>query len=293
MGAAGSLRKAPYVILPLDEPRTLARLIRHERGDRSMAQPVLLVERNGDTVTLVLNRPSVRNALNRALADAIATAARDLARDEQLRAVIVRGAPPAFSAGADLTERLALPPEERTAHTEAIAAAVEAVAELPVPTLAAVSGACLAGGAELALACDLRIADTTARFGFPEVRRGIFPGAGGIVRLPQLVGPGRAADLLFSGRIIDAEEAFRIGLVDQLCAPAELDRAVAEWLRELQLAAPGAVRAAKAALRRALTCDAVTLADIRALRRALDRSPEYEEGLRSFAEKRAPRWAQG
>jgi len=257
-----------------------------------MAEPVLLVQRTDDVATITLNRPAVRNAIDRALASALTTAARELARDVELRAVVLRGSPPAFCAGADLTERLALTPEERTAHTEAIAAAVEALADLPVPTIAAISGACLAGGAELALACDLRFADTTARFGFPEVRRGIFPGAGGMLRLPQLVGPSRAADLLFSGRVIDAEEALRIGLVDRVCPPDQLDNLVADWLRELRQAAPAAVRATKAALRRALTCDAVTLADIRALRRTLDASPEYDEGLRAFAEKRPPSWAQ-
>ncbi|MCX7623887.1 MAG: enoyl-CoA hydratase/isomerase family protein [Thermomicrobium sp.] len=258
-----------------------------------MNEPVLLVRRDGDVVTLTLNRPDVRNALDRELSRALAAAAKDLARDETLRALIVRGAPPAFCAGADLRERLGMTPEERAEHTEAIAAAVEAVAGIPVPTIAAISGACLAGGAELALACDLRFADTSARLGFPEVRRGIFPGAGGLLRLPQLIGPARAADLLLSGRIVDAEEAFRLGLVDRLCAPGELDERLREWLAELRQAAPAAVRATKAALRRALAGDAVTLADIRALRRALDRSPEYEEGLRAFAEKRPPRWAQG
>ena len=255
-----------------------------------MTHPVLLVSRDSSIVTLTLNRPSVRNALDFALARAIESATRELAQDETVRAVILRGAPPAFCAGADLTERLSLSPDERTLHTEAIAAAVEALADLPVPTVAVITGACLGGGAELALACDLRFADTTARIGFPEVRRGIFPGAGGIVRLPQLIGPGRAADVLFSGRTLDAHEAYQIGLVDRLCQPGQLDDALAAWLAELRHAAPGAVRAAKAALRRALTTDAVTLADIRSLRRTLDQSPEYEEGLRAFAERRSPRW---
>lgn len=255
-----------------------------------MTQPVLLVARDGSIVTLTLNRPAVRNALDLTLAHALESMARELARDQTLRAVVLRGAPPAFCAGADLRERLGLSPDERAAHTEAIAAAVEALADLPVPTVAAISGACLAGGAELALACDLRFADTTAQIGFPEVRRGIFPGAGGLLRLPLLIGPGRAADLLFSGRTLDAHEAHQIGLVDRLCQPEQLDDAIVEWLSELQQAAPGAVRAAKAALRRALTTDAVTLADIRSLRRLLDASPEYEEGLRAFAERRSPRW---
>lgn len=256
-----------------------------------MAEQVLRVQRDDAIVTLILDRPRVRNALDLELARALGTTARELARDPTLRAVVLRGSPPAFCAGADLAERLALTPDERSAHTEAIAEAVEAIADLPVPTLAVISGACLAGGAELALACDVRFADTTARFGFPEVRRGIFPGAGGVRRLPQLIGPGRAADLLFTGRTIDAPEAYRIGLIDRLSPPEDLDRLVADWLGELRHAAPNAVRAAKAALRRVLTLDAVTLADIRAMRRALDASPEYEEGLRAFAERRSPRWA--
>jgi methylglutaconyl-CoA hydratase len=265
---------------------------RLERAD-AMEQPVLLVTHHAGIVTLTLNRPTVRNALDLALARAIATTAQELAQDESLRLVVLRGTPPAFCAGADLTERSKMSPHERTAHTDAIAAAVEAIAELPVPTIAAISGACLAGGAELALACDLRFADTTARIGFPEVRRGIFPGAGGVLRLPQLVGRGRAADLLFSGRTLDAQEAFRIGLIDQLCEPGHLDTMLDHWITELRQAAPGAVRAVKAALQRALTTDAVTLADIRSLRRALDESPEYEEGLRAFAERRPPSWVTG
>lgn len=253
-------------------------------------QPVLLIERADNIVTLVLNRPAARNALNVELARALTTTAQALAHDSSVRAVILRGAPPAFCAGADLRERIALTAAERAAHTEVIAASVEAIADLPMPTIAVIRGACLAGGAELALACDLRFADTTARFGFPEVRRGIFPGAGGIVRLPSLVGVTRAADLLLSGRSIDAEEAFRIGLVNQISQPDQLDQLVSSWLQELRQAAPTAVRVAKAALRRAVTVDAVTSADIRSLRQSLDASPEYEEGLRAFAERRLPQW---
>lgn len=252
--------------------------------------PNLLVERRGSIVTLTLNRPAVHNALDSPLVEALARALREVVQDSTIRALVLRGAPPSFCAGADLQERARMSPDERTAHTAAIAAVADALADLPMPTVALINGACLAGGAELALACDLRFADTTARFGFPEVRRGIFPGAGGIVRLPALVGPARAADLLFSGRIVDAHEAYRIGLVDRLCEPGTLEQCLADWLTELQQGAPGAVRAAKMALRRALTVDAVTLADIRSLRRTLDNSPEYEEGLRAFLERRPPKW---
>ncbi len=131
---------------------------------------------------------------------------------EDVRAVIVTGAGErAFCAGADLKERRMLAPDERAAHTAAIEAAAEALAALPMPTIAAVRGFALAGGAELAIACDLRVAAEDATFGFPEVKIGIFPGAGGALRLPRLVGSGAARDLLFTGRQIAAEEAFRMG----------------------------------------------------------------------------------
>ena len=254
-------------------------------------EPVLLQARDGNVVTLTLNRPQARNALSRALAEALRTAAEALAADHTVRAVLVRGAPPAFCAGADLRERLDLPPDALTAHTQAVRAAVEAVAQLPMPTIAVIAGPCLAGGLELALACDVRFASTTATFGLPEVRRGIFPAAGGILRLPAVVGPSRAADLILSGRIIDAEEAFRIGLIDRLCPPEALEDTVAAYLAELAQTAPLAVRAAKAALaaaRPALSPEA--LATIDQLRAALDATEDYQEGLRAFRERRPPRF---
>ena len=130
----------------------------------------------------------------------------------------------------------------------AIEAAAEALAALPMPTIAAVRGFALAGGAELAIACDLRVAAEDATFGFPEVKIGIFPGAGGALRLPRIVGGGAARDLLFTGRQITAEEAFRIGLVDRLVPADSVLEAAAALAASIAANAPLAVRAVKRAL---------------------------------------------
>ena len=182
---------------------------------------LLAVDGESHIATLTLNRPEALNAISRQLAAELLATCNALADRDDVWALIVTGAGErAFCAGADLKERRMLSRGERTAHTAAIEAAAEALAALPMPTIAAVRGFALAGGAELAIACDLRVAAEDATFGFPEVKIGIFPGAGGALRLPRIVGSGAARDLLFTGRRLTAEEAFRLGLVDRL-VPAE------------------------------------------------------------------------
>ncbi|MCM8749553.1 enoyl-CoA hydratase-related protein [Thermomicrobiaceae bacterium CFH 74404] len=255
------------------------------------AQPPVLLTIEQGIATITLNRPQALNAIDRELARHLREIAEAVAADDDVRAVLLRGGERAFSTGADLRERLAMTPDELREHTRLIREAAEAVAGLPVPSLALIRGYCLAGGAELALACDLRFADTTARIGFPEVRRGIFPGAGGMLRLPRLVGPARAADLILSGRVVDADEALRIGLVDRVVPPEELERVAAEYLELIAGNAPLAVRAAKAALRHAFDADQERAARlIEQLRASLDDTDDYREGLRAFAEGRAPRF---
>lgn len=242
---------------------------------------------------LTLNRPDAMNAISREMAAELRDACARLRQEEAVRVVVMAGAGErAFCAGADLKERRGLSADERSAHTAEIEAAAEAIAGLPMPTIAAVRGFALAGGAELAIACDLRVAASDAELGFPEVRIGIFPGAGGVQRLPRLVGLGAARDLLFTGRRVDAQEAYRIGLVDRLVAPEALDAAAAELALTIAANAPLAVRAVKAALE---VSDATSLAEARpavnALRAALDATADYEEGLAAFAERRAPRFS--
>lgn len=254
--------------------------------------PELMVEEReqGRIALVTLNRPEKRNALSRSLAQALATTSGDLARRRDLRAVVLTGAgDQAFCAGADLTERRSLSREEQTAHTYRINAAADALAALPMPVIAAIRGYALGGGAELALACDLRVAGEDATFGFPEVRIGIYPGAGGVLRLPWLVGPGAARDLLFTGRRIDAGTAFRIGLIDRLVPADDALPAALALAGEIAANAPLAVRALKAALDRSAGLPPGRASEIiMRMRDALDGTRDYAEGLAAFAEHRAP-----
>ena len=262
--------------LPVSEPASHEVLVTPELG--------------GQLVTVTINRPAARNALSRRLTAELTGVFAALAGDNRLRVVILTGAGDrAFCAGADLRERNQMRAAERTAHTEQIAALAEHVASLPVPVIAAVRGYALAGGAELAIACDLRVATTDAAFGFPEVRLGIFPGADGVYRLPSLVGLGLARELLFTGRQIGAEEALRRGIVDQLADPNDLLNAAGELARSIAANAPLAVRAVKRALaaRNDLPGPEARQAIAR-YRRALDETRDYAEGLQAFAEGRPP-----
>jgi methylglutaconyl-CoA hydratase len=266
-----------------------------ESEDPLMAPSTVVVAMDGDSqvATLALNRPEVRNAISRELAIALLHACGELARREDVRAVIVTGAGDhAFCAGADLKERRSLTAPERAAHTSAIESAVEALAALPMPTIAAIRGYALAGGAEIAIACDVRVAASDAVLGFPEVRVGIFPGAGGALRLPGLVGEGAARDLLFTGRSITGTDAYRIGLVDRLTTSDEVLDTAAELAASIAANAPLAVRAVKRALRdsRGLTLDDARRT-VNVLRAELDVTGDYDEGLRAFAERRPPRFS--
>lgn len=254
-------------------------------------QPLLLEMDNGIAV-VTLNRSHALNAINRAMAKELSSTCSALRKSTDLRVVILTGAGErAFCAGADLRERGSMTTAERDAHRGTIEAAAEDLANLPVPTIAAVRGYALAGGTELAIACDLRVASTDAIFGVPEVKIGIFPGAGGVLRLPPLVGLGNARDLLFTGRQISADEAARMGLVTRLVAPDEVLATARALAAQIAANAPLALRAVKEAL---AVSNGLPAADARRevnqRRMALDDTADYEEGLRAFAEKRPPRF---
>lgn len=247
---------------------------------------LVTAQTDGGITTLTLNRPHQRNALSR---DLIVRLLHELSRVVEARALILTGAAPAFSAGADLKERQNLSADELSTHTASIMKAADALAACPVPVIAAISGACLAGGAELALACDVRIAAPDAQFGFPEVHLGIFPGAGGPARLERLIGRGAARSLLFTGRRIDAAEALRLGLV-QAVADDPL-RLAGEWARQIAAASPRAIRALKAAL---LESQDQPLEQAQEVilrhRHPLDAGADYAEGLAAFRDNRRPNW---
>jgi enoyl-CoA hydratase/carnithine racemase len=241
---------------------------------------------------VALNRPKARNALSSALVADLHDRSNRLTTDDSLRAVVITGAGDrAFCSGADLIERQTMTAAGRTAHTGAIAAAIEAVAALPVPVIGALRGFALAGGAELALACDLRIGEPNTVMGFPEVKIGIFPGAGGVVRLPRLIGASVANELLFTGRQVAADEAYRLGLLDEIVqSDTVLDRALG-IARQIAANAPLAVRAVKAALHESAGLPLDQANEIvGGYRRPLDATADYQEGLAAFAENRPPRF---
>jgi enoyl-CoA hydratase/carnithine racemase len=196
---------------------------------------LIATERREDGVEVVtLQRPPM-NALSAELLAELAGIAEGLAKDPELKAVVVTGGDRVFAAGADIGQL-----QGPHGLLDNFRRAFDAVAAIPRPVIAAISGYALGGGLELALACDLRVASGTARLGVPEILLGLFPGAGGTQRLPRLIGPARAKDLLWSGRQVKPEEALAIGLVDKVVpAGAHLDAAL-EWAGTL---AQGAVLA--------------------------------------------------
>jgi enoyl-CoA hydratase len=209
--------------------------------------PSLRVEVAGPVATLTLDRPEVRNAIGRETVEEMHAALDALEKREDLRALVFRGAGgKAFAAGADIAEL-----RDRTADDarKGINAALfSRVERFPRPTVAAIVGYALGGGCELALACDFRVAGESSKLGQPEVTLGIVAGAGGLRRLPALVGLAQARRLLLGGQPIDAAEALRIGLVDRVVPDAQVPAAVADLLAPILAAAPEAVRLSKASL---------------------------------------------
>jgi enoyl-CoA hydratase/carnithine racemase len=264
----------------------------HVRNDNGWNTLKFVVDADRHVATLTLNRPEALNAISRDLAVELTEACSYLGQRDDVRAVVVSGAGErAFCVGADLKERRALSADERTAHTKAIEGAAEALAALPMPTVAALRGYALAGGAELAIACDLRVAGSDVILGFPEVTIGIFPGAGGVLRLPRIVGSGAARDLLFTGRRVGADDAFRLGLVDRLTAPERVMETAMALAESIASNAPLAVRAVKRALTESQGEpyeDARRI--VNELRATLDATEDYDEGLAAFAARRTPRF---
>lgn len=240
---------------------------------------------------LVLCRTEARNALSADQADQITSAATELNSNPDVRVVVLSSSDPRFfSVGADLKERRGLDESGLLVAREHSTAATRALLELAVPTVAAVSGMALGGGLELALTCDVLIADGTALVGLPETGVGIVPGGGGTQLLPRKIGPGRAAELIFTGRRLSAEQAHDYGIVDILVDEDAVGAAL-QLAATMAAKSPIAQRNAKAALRngqdRPLP-EALSVED--GYWRSSACSVDYREGLASFAEKRPPAW---
>lgn len=215
-------------------------------------EPRIIASRDGGVETLTLNRPDAMNALDGEMVSALHTELDRLEKDRDLAALVLTGAgEKAFVAGADIAElRARRAPEAFDRVNQHL---FRRVAELPMPTIAAIRGWALGGGCELALSCDLRVAAPSAKFGQTEVKLGIIPGAGATHRLARLVGLGKARELIFTGQIIDAEEAHRLGLVNRIAESEEaLDEVAQGFATEIAKNSAGAVRLAKIAVNHAL-----------------------------------------
>jgi enoyl-CoA hydratase/carnithine racemase len=252
-----------------------------------------------DVLVITLDRPQRRNALDIDMWRALRAAA---AQAADVRAVVVTGVGGHFCAGMDLSPDNPLLQKIGPAVAEGhegpareviveLKACVQALADIPVPTFAAIEGACVGGGLEVALACDVRIAARDAVIGLTEVRVGMIPDVGGCTRLTKLVGQGRAADLIATGRRIDGEEAFRLGVVERVVDSGRALAAATEAAAQVRANAPMAVRLALHVVRQAgdLGLAEALAVETRAGVMALT-SGEPKEGITAFLEKRPPRW---
>jgi enoyl-CoA hydratase len=260
-------------------------------SDTAATETLVSLDRRDDGVAVITLSHGKVNALCVELLDQLRSIADSLA-EHSPRAVVVTGSARVFAAGADISEfaerggsePFAISPPERVAEIgDAFLRALEAVAALPCPTIAAVAGVALGGGCELALACDLRVAGESSRFGQPEILLGIIPGGGGTQRLTRLVGTSRAKDLVFSGRMVGADEARSIGLVDRVVADDEVLSAAIEWAATFAAGPRHALALAKAAIDEGL--DATLAEGLRIEQTRFVQSfttPDAAVGVRSF-----------
>lgn len=234
--------------------------------------------------TIRLDRPPM-NALNDQVQREIRAAAGEAGERADVRAVVLYGGEKLFAAGADIKEMAGRSYTEVTETSGGLQAAFTAVDRIPKPVVAAVTGYALGGGCELTLCADYRICADDAKLGQPEILLGIIPGAGGTQRLPRLIGPSKAKDLVLTGRFVGADEALSLGLVDKVVGPGDVYAAAADWVRQFAGGPSYALRAAKHAIDRGLEVDLDTGLEIERLQfSGLFATEDQEIGMRSFME---------
>ena len=252
----------------------------------------LLYEKKGNIAYVTLNRPKVLNALNRATWEELQAAFEDVREDEAVRGAILTGAgDKAFIAGADIGEQAhlnAVEAEQRSAFGQKVLNLIE---NLGKPVIAAINGFALGGGCETAMACTIRVASEHAKFGQPEVTLGLIPGGGGTQRLPRLVGKGLALQLILGGGMITAQEAYRIGLVNEVVAPAELISRAEAILKQISSNAPLAVKFSLEAVNNGMETTITGGLSLEASLFGLCAGTEdKKEGTSAFLEKRKPQF---
>ena len=257
-----------------------------------MSFETLLVERDDAVAIVTINRPKVLNALNTHTIDDLERAMLELQRDDAVRAIVLTGAgEKSFVAGADINELAVLSPADGQRHGRRGQSVFDLIEQLGKPVIAAVNGFALGGGCELAMACTLRIAADTARFGQPEINLGIIPGYAGSQRLPRLVGKGRALEILLTGDMVSAARAYEIGLVNKVVPASELLGEARRLAATLSAKAPIATRYILQAVHHGME---VPLADAQFLEGTLfglvASTDDMKEGTKAFLEKRQAAW---
>ena len=247
------------------------------------------VEHDGEVLVVTVNRPKVLNALNSQTVDELRQAMTAAAGDETVRCIVLTGAGErAFVAGADINELAEQTPVGGSAHAQRGQALLDLIERLGKPVIAAINGYALGGGCELAMACTFRVASDAAKLGQPEINLGIMPGYGGSQRLPRLVGKGRAMQILLTGGMVKADEAYRIGLANEVVSQAELAGTVESLARKIIANAPLAVQFCLEAVNRGVE---MTQSDGQFLEATLFglccATEDMKEGTKAFLEKRA------
>lgn len=250
----------------------------------------LLLEKNGAVAVLTINRPKALNALNSDTVTELSTALDELGRDSSVKAVILTGSgEKAFIAGADISQMKDFNCMQARRFAQLGHAVFRKIELMPQPVIAAINGFALGGGCELAMACDIRIAAENAKFGQPEVTLGLTAGFGGTQRLPRLVGAGLASELLFTGDIIDVNEAYRIGLVNKIYPLDTLMEEAMKLAKKISSRAPVAVQLTKSAIQRGVNMDIDSAQAYEAEIFGLTFSTQDQiEGCSAFLEKRKP-----
>ena len=254
-----------------------------------MSDTVILSETQGQAGLIRINRPRQRNALNAAVMSALITAAEQFDTDPAIGALVITGDNTAFAAGADIADMASTTAMEMLANGRI--ELWDRLKRIKKPIIAAVSGWCLGGGCELAMACDMIVASESAQFGQPEINIGVIPGAGGTQRLTRAVGKALAMEMVLNGRFISAKEAQQVGLVNRVL-PIEVHLAQAiELANQIAARAPVAVRLGKEAVNNAFeTSLSDGIADERRSFYLLFASADQKEGMQAFVEKRKPVW---
>ena len=245
------------------------------------------VSRDGDICTVTINRPEVMNPLNTQVFKDLEQVLDEIAVDDSLSVVIVTGAgDKSFVAGADIAEMRNMPPAEAYALSTRAHRVFDKLENLPMPTIAAVNGFALGGGTEVVLSCDIRIASDRAKFSAPEVSLGITPGFGGTQRLPRAIGTAKALEMMLTGRMIDAQEAAAVGLVNRVVPHEELWDEVLKLARAIEANGRNAVRLTKRAVRAGQDIDVQAGCEIEASIWALSFDEERTKRMTAFLEKR-------